>query len=164
MLERNRGINVVFQKILSQKSDCFIHQRDTAGLSAFSCQFYLGWCIQTQIPDTQIDQFLDPCTTVIQERKECLVTTSFSCAGIRRGKLVVQYVKLFRMPLFLTVLDDELKKYDDSVWENESIVKETAFKVMPVTLHQFSFPKEEIDKTIDQCVTGFFRRIPEKAL
>ena len=36
--------------------------------------------------------------------------------AVAEDQLVVQYVKLFRLPLFLTVLDDELKKYDDAVW------------------------------------------------
>ena len=74
------------------------------------------------------------------------------------NQTVIQYVKLFRMPLFLTVLDDELKKYDDSVWEEENSVRETAFKALPVTLYQFSFPKEEIDKVIEQCVTEFVQK------
>ena len=72
--------------------------------------------------------------------------------------LVVQSVKLFRMPLFLTVLDDELKKFDDSVWETESTVREAAFKAMPVTLQQFGFPQEEIDGVIDRCVTEFLNQ------
>ncbi len=71
------------------------------------------------------------------------------------NQLVIEYVKLFRMPLFLTVLDEEFKKFDDSVWEKEDTVRETAFKVMPDTLYQFSFPREEIDQVIDQCVTEF---------
>lgn len=75
--------------------------------------------------------------------------------AVAANQLVIQYVKLFRMPLFLTVLDDELKKTDDSVWENESAVRETAFRVMPVTLQQFSVPQEEIDQVIGQCVTEF---------
>ena len=74
---------------------------------------------------------------------------------VAENQLVIQYVKLFRMPLFLTVLDDELKKFDDSVWEEESTARETAFKAMPDTLVQFSFPREEIDKVIDQCVAEF---------
>ena len=76
--------------------------------------------------------------------------------AVAANQLVIQYVKLFRMPLFLTVLDDELKKTDDSVWENESIVKETAF--MPVTLQQFSVPQEEIDQVIGQCVADFLNQ------
>ena len=68
---------------------------------------------------------------------------------------IVRYVQLFRMPLFLTVLDEELKKYDESVWENETTVREMAFKALPATLQQFSFPQEEIDQVIDQCVADF---------
>ena len=84
-------------------------------------------------------------------RKQFLETVS-------GNQTVIQYVKLFRMPLFLTVLDDELKKYDDSVWEEENSVRETAFKALPVTLYQFNFPKEEIDKVIEQCVTEFVQK------
>ena len=78
--------------------------------------------------------------------------------AVAENQLVVQYVKLFRMPLFLTVLDDEFKKCDDCAWENESVVRETVAKVMPATLQQFSVPPEEIDKVIDQCVTGFLNQ------
>lgn len=78
--------------------------------------------------------------------------------AVAENQQVVQYVKLFRMPLFLTVLDDELKKYDDSLWEKESTARETAFQVMPATLRQFSFPQEEIDQVIDQCVTDFMKK------
>ena len=74
---------------------------------------------------------------------------------VAENQLVIQYVKLFRMPLFLTVLDDELKKYDDSVWEEAGTVKGTALKAMPGTLRQFGFPQEEADRVIDQCVTEF---------
>ena len=31
---------------------------------------------------------------------------------------IVRYVQLFRMPLFLTRLDEEFKQYDDTDWEN----------------------------------------------
>ena len=78
--------------------------------------------------------------------------------AVSGNETVGRYVQLFRMPLFLTVLDDELKKYDDSVWEEENSVRETAFKALPVTLYQFSFPKEEIDKVIEQCVTEFVQK------
>ena len=77
--------------------------------------------------------------------------------AVSGNQLVVQHVKLFRMPLFLTVLDDELKKYDHTAWETESAVKETARKVMPDTLLQFSFPQTEIDSVIDQCVAEFMK-------
>lgn len=75
--------------------------------------------------------------------------------AVSGNPLVIQYVKLFRVPLFLTVLDEELKKYDESVWENETTVREMAFKALPATLQQFSFPQEEIDQVIDQCVANF---------
>ena len=78
--------------------------------------------------------------------------------AVAEDQLVVQYVKLFRLPLFLTVLDDELKKYDDAVWEQESTVRETALEVMPLTLQQFSFPQEEIDSAISRCVAAFMNR------
>ena len=77
---------------------------------------------------------------------------------VAENQLVVRYVKLLRMPLFLTVLDDELKKYDDSVWEKESSVKETALEAMPVNLQLFSFPQEEIDSVVEQCVTEFMKK------
>lgn len=72
--------------------------------------------------------------------------------------LVIQYVKLFRIPLFLTVLEGELKKYDESVWEKESSARETAHKILPVTLTQFGVPQEEVDQVIDQCVTEFLNK------
>ncbi len=78
--------------------------------------------------------------------------------SVAENQSVIKYVKLFRMPLFLTVLDDEFKKFEDSVWEKESAVRETAFNVMPITLLQFSIPQEEIDNVIDQCVTEFLKK------
>ncbi len=77
---------------------------------------------------------------------------------VAENRTVVQYVKLFRMPLFLTVMDDELKTYDDSVWEKESTAREAAFKAMPITLKQFGFPEDEIDSVIDRCVTDFMAK------
>lgn len=68
---------------------------------------------------------------------------------------IILHVKLFRMPLFLTILDEELQKYDDSVWDQESTARETAARVMPGTLLQFGIPQEEIDRVIDQCMTEF---------
>ena len=68
------------------------------------------------------------------------------------------FLVLFRMPLFLSVLDEDLKKYDDTVWEEEASVRETAFQVMPVTLLQFSVPQEETDSVIAQCVDGFLNK------
>ena len=78
--------------------------------------------------------------------------------AVAENQQVVQYVKLFRMPLFLTVLDDELKKLDDSVWGEESAVREAAFSAMPVTLQQFGFPKEETGSVISQCVAAFMEK------
>ena len=78
--------------------------------------------------------------------------------AVAENQAVVRYVKLFRMPLFLSVLDEDLKKYDDSVWEEEASVRETAFQVMPVTLLQFSVPQEETDSVIAQCVDGFLNK------
>jgi hypothetical protein len=79
--------------------------------------------------------------------------------AVAENPLVVQYVKLFRMPLFLTVLDDDLKNCDDSVWETESSVREAAFSVMPITLQQFSVPQEEIDGVISQCVAEYAKSV-----
>ena len=78
--------------------------------------------------------------------------------AVSENQSVVRYVRLFRMPLFLTVLDDELKKCGESVWETESAVKETALRVMPDTLLQFSFPQSEIDNVISQCVAEFMNK------
>ena len=91
----------------------------------------------------------------VQGRKQFL-------EAVAENPSVVRYVKLFRMPLFLTVLDDELKKYGDSVWEKESEARETAFSAMPDTLYQFSFPREEIDKVIDQCVTEYVNKTAQE--
>ena len=78
--------------------------------------------------------------------------------AVAENQQVVQYVKLFRMPLFLTVLDDELKKYDDSAWKEENAAKGTAFRVMPGTLQQFGFPQDEIEKVIGQCLAEFMKK------
>ena len=78
--------------------------------------------------------------------------------AVAENQTIVQYVKLFRMPLFLTVLDDELKTYDDSVWGGESTAREAAFKAMPVILEQFGFPQKEIDSVIDRCVSEFLEK------
>ena len=77
--------------------------------------------------------------------------------AVAGNQRVIGYVKLFRMPLFLTVLDDELKKYDEAVWENESTARETAFKAMPDTLYQFSVPREETDQVIGGCLDDFLK-------
>jgi len=71
---------------------------------------------------------------------------------------VVQYVQLFRMPLFLTVLDEEFRKCDESVWENGDTVREAARKVMPDTLVQFGCPREETDGVIDRCAAEYAKK------
>ena len=78
------------------------------------------------------------------------------------NQVIVQYVQLFRMPLFLTVLDDEFKKYDDAIWENGDRVKETVRKVMPGTLNQFGIPAEKTDQVIDQCLCEFATKTERK--
>ena len=75
--------------------------------------------------------------------------------AVSENQVIVQYVQLFRMPLFLTVLDEEFKKYDDSVWENDDSVKETVRKVMPGTLSQFGISGEKTDLVIDQCLSEY---------
>lgn len=75
--------------------------------------------------------------------------------AVAENQSIIRYVKLFRMPLFLTVLDEEFKKTDDSVWQQERTVRETAFDIMPITLQQFSIPREEIETIIEQCITEF---------
>ena len=74
------------------------------------------------------------------------------------NQAVIRYVKLFRMPLFLSMLDEELKEYDDAVWEKESTVRETALRVMPLTLQQYGVPQEETDGVIDACVAEFLKK------
>ena len=86
----------------------------------------------------------------VEKRKQFMET-------VTGNELVVKYVKLFRMPLFLTVLDEEFGKMDDSVWDKEETAQEAAFKVMPGTLRQFSFPQEEIDQVIGQCVKEYVK-------
>ena len=56
------------------------------------------------------------------------------------------------------LISNDFKKYDESVWEQESSARETAFKVMPFTLHQFSFPEEEIESIINQCMDDFLKK------
>ena len=74
---------------------------------------------------------------------------------ISGNQTVVQYVKLFRMPLFLTVLDEEFKGYDDTVWENRDRTEEIVRKVMPGTLSEFGIPGEMTDQVIAQCLDTF---------
>lgn len=68
---------------------------------------------------------------------------------------VAKYVQLFRMPLFLTMLDEEFKKYGDETWETAESAKEAAGKVMPATLAQFGVPEGEIEQVIGQCLEAF---------
>ena len=77
---------------------------------------------------------------------------------ISENQTVLQYVKLFRMPLFLTMLDEEFKKYDDAIWENKKTAREIAHQTMPVTLSQFGIPEEENDQVIDQCLSAFEKK------
>ena len=75
--------------------------------------------------------------------------------AVAENPAVTKYVQLFRMPLFLTMLDEELKQYGDAAWETAEAAKETAGKVMPATLAQFGVPQEEIDQVIGQCLDAF---------
>lgn len=75
---------------------------------------------------------------------------------------ITQGVQLFRMPLLLTVLDEEFKKYGDEVWNNEDSVRDTARKVMPGTLSQFGFSGEEADRVTDLCVDDFIKVSAER--
>ena len=75
--------------------------------------------------------------------------------AVAENPAVTKYVQLFRMPLFLTMLDEEFRQYDDAAWETAEAAKETAGKVMPATLAQFGVPKEEIDRVIGQCLDAF---------
>ena len=71
------------------------------------------------------------------------------------NQVIVQYVQLFRMPLFLTMLDEEFKGYDDTVWENSDRTEEIVRKVMPGTLSEFGIPGEMTDQVIAQCLDTF---------
>ena len=75
--------------------------------------------------------------------------------AVAENPAVTKYVQLFRMPLFLTMLDEELKQYGDEAWETAEAAKETAGKVMPATLAQFGVPQEETDRVIGQCLDAF---------
>ena len=75
--------------------------------------------------------------------------------AVAENPAVAKYVQLFRMPLFLTMLDEEFKKYGDAAWETADAAKEAAGKVMPATLAQFGVPEEEIGRVIGQCLDAF---------
>ena len=75
--------------------------------------------------------------------------------AVAENPTVVKYVQLFRMPLFLTMLDGEFKQYGDAVWEAADTAKEAAGKVMPATLAQFGVPEGEIGQVIDCCLEAF---------
>ena len=78
--------------------------------------------------------------------------------AVSENQVIVQHVQLFRMPLFLTMLDEEFGKYDDTAWENENTVGEIARKVMPFTLSQFGIPIEETESVIVQCLDDFTKK------
>ena len=75
--------------------------------------------------------------------------------AVAENPTVTKYVQLFRMPLFLTMLDEEFKQYDDAAWETAESAKEAVGSMMPATLAQFGVPKEEIDRVIGQCLDAF---------
>jgi hypothetical protein len=74
---------------------------------------------------------------------------------ISENQIILQYVKLFRMPLFLTMLDEEFKKFDNLDWDDEKKTEEIVRQVMPVTLIQFGIPEEETDQVIAQCLSAY---------
>ena len=78
--------------------------------------------------------------------------------AVSGNQVIVQYVQLFRMPLFLTMLDEEFKQYDDADWENDQTSGEIARKVMPGTLVQFGIPEEETEQVISQCLVEFAKK------
>lgn len=78
--------------------------------------------------------------------------------AVSENQVIIQYVQLFRMPLFLTTLDEEFRKYDDTAWENVTTAEEIARKVMPFTLSQFGIPGEETQQVIDQCLAAFAKK------
>ena len=75
--------------------------------------------------------------------------------AVSGNQVIVQYVQLFRMPLFLTMLDEEFKGYDDTVWENSDRTEEIVRKVMPGTLSEFGIPGEMTGQVIAQCLDTF---------
>ena len=75
--------------------------------------------------------------------------------AVSGNQVIVQYVQLFRMPLFLTMLDEEFKGYDDTVWENSDRTEEIIRKVMLGTLSEFGIPGEMTDQVIAQCLDTF---------
>ena len=75
--------------------------------------------------------------------------------AVAENPAVTKYVQLFRMPLFLTMLDEEFRQYDDAAWETAESAKEAVGQIMPATLAQFGVPKEEIDRVIGQCLDAF---------
>ena len=53
--------------------------------------------------------------------------------AVAENPAVTKYVQLFRMPLFLTMLDEELKQYGDAAWETaEPTASSPSIKVMSV--------------------------------
>ena len=78
--------------------------------------------------------------------------------AVSGNQMVVQYVQLFRMPLFLTMLDQEFQRYDDADWANDITAGEIARKVMPGTLIQFGIPAEETEQVISQCLAEFAKK------
>ena len=77
---------------------------------------------------------------------------------ISENPVVARYVQLIRMPLFLTVLDEEFSKLDGADWETESGIRETVFRIMPDTLSQFGVPAAEADKVIEQCLAELAKK------
>ena len=75
--------------------------------------------------------------------------------AVSGNQVIVQYVQLFRMPLFLTMLDEEFKGYDDTVWEDRDRTEEIVRKVMPGTLSEFGISGEMTDQVIAQCLDTF---------
>ena len=75
--------------------------------------------------------------------------------AVAENPAVTKYVQLFRMPLFLTMLDEEFRQYDDAAWETAESAKEAVGQIMPATLAQCGVPQEEIDRVIGQCLDAF---------
>ena len=71
---------------------------------------------------------------------------------------IVRYVQLFRMPLFLTRLDEEFKHYDDTDWENDEKAGEIVRNVMPGTLAQFGLPGEKAGQAVDECLAEYTKK------
>lgn len=64
------ALEAVLPNVITQKLSRALHQRDCAGLASFSQETQLCRGSQSQISDGKIDQFLDPCSRVVEEAEQ----------------------------------------------------------------------------------------------